>query len=164
LTEKGLDLRGRNDPKREILPTPPLLLIRMGTGRKLLPSCSREWKIGKRRILALNLSEKKNMSKGRLPVSCKKTTISLASTKRFVFPMINYLIEPTADGYTLTVWEPAPITSNRVKPFLFKANYIISSPLEAFKLLKLVQGGKKAVRSPVPGQLAKALLMHQKVN
>jgi hypothetical protein len=56
--------------------------------------------------------------------------------------MINYSIEQTGNGYTLTIWEPAPLTGDRVKPFLFKANYIISSPLEAFGLLKLVQGGR----------------------
>jgi hypothetical protein len=78
--------------------------------------------------------------------------------------MINYLIEPTGDGYTLTIWEPAPLTNNRVKPFTFKAKYFIKSPLDAFELLKLVQGGNKAVRSSVPGQLANALLRHQVVS
>jgi hypothetical protein len=71
--------------------------------------------------------------------------------------MINYLIEPLGDGYTLTVWEPAPLTGDRVKPFVFKANYIIKSPLEAFGLMKVVQGGRLSVKSPVPGQLANAL-------
>jgi hypothetical protein len=71
--------------------------------------------------------------------------------------MINYLIEPFGDGYALTVWEPAPVTSDRVKPFVFKANYIIKSPLEAFKLMKVVQGGRLSVQSPVAGQLASAL-------
>ena len=60
--------------------------------------------------------------------------------------MINYSIEQTGNGYTLTIWEPAPLTSDRVKPFVFKANYIISSPLEAFGLLKLVQGERGAVQ------------------
>lgn len=78
--------------------------------------------------------------------------------------MINYLIEPTGGGYMLTVWEPAPTTSDRLHPFFFKAKYLISSPLEAFGLLKQVQGGKGAVRSPVPGQLAKALISYQKVS
>lgn len=60
--------------------------------------------------------------------------------------MINYSIEQTGNGYTLTIWEPAPLTSDRVKPFVFKANYIISSPIEAFGLLRLVQGGTGAVQ------------------
>jgi hypothetical protein len=60
--------------------------------------------------------------------------------------MINYSIEQTGNGYTLTIWEPAPLTSDRVKPFVFKANYIISSPIEAFGLLRLVQGGRGAVQ------------------
>ena len=60
--------------------------------------------------------------------------------------MINYSIEQTGNGYTLTIWEPAPLTSDRVKPFVFKANYIISSPIEAFGLLRMVQGGRGVVQ------------------
>ncbi len=93
-------------------------------------------------------------------VSGNGIRITPASTQTFVRPMINYLIEAIDDGYMLTVWEPAPLTNERVKPFFFKANYIISSPLEAFGLLKLIQGGKGSVRSPVPGQLAKSLMNH----
>jgi hypothetical protein len=78
--------------------------------------------------------------------------------------MINYLIEQTSDGYKLTIWEPAPVTADRVKPFYFKAHYSIESPLEALNLLKLVQGGKTEVRSCVPGQLAKALMSHPHVS
>lgn len=78
--------------------------------------------------------------------------------------MLNYLIEKRDNCYKLTIWEPAPRTMDRTNAFLFKANYTISSPLEAFDLLKLVQGGKLAVRSPVPGQLAKALMSHKKVS
>lgn len=78
--------------------------------------------------------------------------------------MINYLIEPVGDSYKLTVWEPAPLSATRINPFFFKANYIISSPLEAFDILKLLQGGTGAVRSVVPGQLAKALMNYQKAS
>lgn len=78
--------------------------------------------------------------------------------------MINYTIEPKEEGYRLTVWEPAPLTSDRVNPFFFKASYLINSPLEAFNLLKLVQGGGTSVRSFVPGQLANALIRHQKTS
>jgi hypothetical protein len=60
--------------------------------------------------------------------------------------MINYSIEQIGESYTLTIWEPAPTTADRVKPFLFKANYTISSPLEAVSLVKLVQGGKVAIQ------------------
>ena len=70
--------------------------------------------------------------------------------------MMNYSIEPNGDAYMLTVWEPAPITTDRAKPFVFKANYMISSPLEAFGLLKLIKGGRRAVRSGIPDQLARA--------
>jgi hypothetical protein len=61
--------------------------------------------------------------------------------------MVNYSIVPTGDGYKLTVWEPAPITIDRLKPFAFKVNYIISSPLEALALVKLIQGTKVVARS-----------------
>lgn len=61
--------------------------------------------------------------------------------------MVNYSIVPTGDGYKLTVWEPAPITTDRLKPFAFKVNFIISSPLEAFGLVKLIQGTKVVARS-----------------
>ncbi len=64
--------------------------------------------------------------------------------------MINYSIEQIGEGYTLTIWEPAPTTGDRVKPFLFKANYTISSPLEAFGLVKLVQGGKGLTHKTSP--------------
>lgn len=78
--------------------------------------------------------------------------------------MINYSIEQNGNSYMLTVWEPTPITSDRVNPFIFKANYIINSPLEAVELLRLIQGGRGTVRSSVPGQLAKALMSHQKAS
>jgi hypothetical protein len=56
--------------------------------------------------------------------------------------MINYSIEPKGNGYTLTVWESAPLTEHRTQPFFFKAKYALTSPLEAFGLLRLFQGGK----------------------
>lgn len=42
------------------------------------------------------------------------------------------------------------MTDDRVKPFLFKANYIINSPLEALGLVKLIQGGKGATPKSMP--------------
>lgn len=42
------------------------------------------------------------------------------------------------------------MTDDRVKPFFFKANYTISSPLEALGLVKLIQGGKGATAKPIP--------------
>ncbi len=62
--------------------------------------------------------------------------------------MINYSIEPEGNGCKLTVWEPAPITSERAKPFIFKASYSTSSPLEAFNLLRLFQEGKAVAQIP----------------
>jgi hypothetical protein len=78
--------------------------------------------------------------------------------------MISYSIEPKGNSYLLTVWEPASITPDRVNPFVFKAHYILESPLEAFELLRLIQGGNGTVQSSVPGQLAKAIINHQKVS
>lgn len=62
--------------------------------------------------------------------------------------MINYSIDKTGNGYTLTVWEPAPLTKQRSQPFFFKAKYALSSPLEAFGLLRLFQGGKAYGKIP----------------
>ena len=74
--------------------------------------------------------------------------------------MLNYSLLPIDDGYTLTVWENAPLTANRVNPFLFKASYQLRSPLDAFCILKLVQRENVSLRASVPGQLASALLRH----
>jgi hypothetical protein len=78
--------------------------------------------------------------------------------------MINYSIEQKGNSYELIVWEPTPTTPDRVNPFIFKASYIIDSPLEAVELLRLIQGGNGTVRSSVPGQLAQALINHQKAS
>jgi hypothetical protein len=74
--------------------------------------------------------------------------------------MINYSLLPIDDGYTLTVWENAPLTPNRVNPFLFKASYQLRSPLEAFDILKLFQRENISLCASVPGQLANALLRY----
>jgi hypothetical protein len=62
--------------------------------------------------------------------------------------MINYSIEPRENGCMLIVWEPAPITTKRGQPFIFKAKYIISSPLEAFRLVRLFHEGKAVAQIP----------------
>jgi len=74
--------------------------------------------------------------------------------------MINYSLLPIDDGYTLTVWENAPLTPNRVSPFLFKASYQLRSPLDAFGILKIFQSENVSLCASVPGQLASALLRH----
>jgi len=71
--------------------------------------------------------------------------------------MMHYRIKPLATGYRLTIWEPAPLTSNRVHPFYFKLNFTILYPQEAEKILNLIPGQKiKAVKSnsSVSGKLA----------
>lgn len=71
--------------------------------------------------------------------------------------MMHYRIKPLARGYRLTIWEPAPLTSNRVHPFYYKLNFTILYPQEAEKILSLIPGQKiKAVKSSssVSGKLA----------
>lgn len=71
--------------------------------------------------------------------------------------MMHYCIKPLATGYRLTIWEPAPVTSNRVHPFYFKLNFTILYLQEAEKILNLIPGKKiKAVKSngSVSGKLA----------
>lgn len=62
--------------------------------------------------------------------------------------MISYSIEPSHNGYMLTVWEPAPISPRRCQPFIFKAKYITSSPAEALGLLRLFHEGKAVAQIP----------------
>lgn len=56
--------------------------------------------------------------------------------------MIYYRIEPLSKGYQLTIWEPAPVTSDRVKPFHFKLNFTTMTLLESMKILNLIPGRK----------------------
>ncbi|HAA29317.1 MAG TPA: hypothetical protein DCE56_18465 [Cyanobacteria bacterium UBA8553] len=56
--------------------------------------------------------------------------------------MIYYRIEPLTKGYQLTIWEPAPVNSDRVKPFRFKINFTTSNLLESMKILNLIPGRK----------------------
>jgi hypothetical protein len=81
---------------------------------------------------------------------------------RRVQSMINYSLLPSDDGYTLTIWENAPLTANRISPFLFKASYHLRSPLDALGILKLFQRENVSLCASVPGQLASALLRYSK--
>ena len=56
--------------------------------------------------------------------------------------MIYYKIEPLSKGYQLSIWEPAPLTSDRSKPFKFKLNFTTSTLLESMKILNLIPGKK----------------------
>lgn len=70
--------------------------------------------------------------------------------------MMHYCIKPLATGYRLTIWEPAPITHNRVNPFHFKLNFTILYPQEAEKILNMIPGQKTPFvksNSPVSGRL-----------
>lgn len=71
--------------------------------------------------------------------------------------MMHYSIKPLRTGYRLTIWEPAPLTANRVHPFYFKLHFTILYPQEAEKILNLIPGQKtRAVKSSgtLSGKLA----------
>ncbi len=56
--------------------------------------------------------------------------------------MIRYCIYPHRQGYRLTIWEPAPLTDDRIQPFHFKLHFTTNSALEAVKILNLIPGRK----------------------
>ena len=70
--------------------------------------------------------------------------------------MMHYSIKPLATSYRLTIWEPAPLTHNRVHPFHFKLNFTILYPQEAEKILSMISGQKTPFvksNSSISGQL-----------
>lgn len=48
---------------------------------------------------------------------------------------IKYRILPETEGVCLSIWEPAPRTSNRDKPYRFSLNYKLASETEAKEML-----------------------------
>lgn len=50
-------------------------------------------------------------------------------------PHLKYNITAIEGGVLLSIWEPAPKTELRVKPFLFMSRHRLPSELEAKKLL-----------------------------
>lgn len=48
---------------------------------------------------------------------------------------LEYQIIHSEDGIILSVWEPAPLTPNRVSPFMFKVNQRVESEVEAHRVL-----------------------------
>jgi hypothetical protein len=63
--------------------------------------------------------------------------------------MIQHIIELTEAGYRLVIWEPAPRTTTRVNPFIFKATYLLSSHSKALEVLNMVKGENGAISSQV---------------
>ena len=61
--------------------------------------------------------------------------------------MIQHTIELTEIGYRLVIWEPAPKTSARVSPFLFRATYLLSSPSKALEIVNMVKGEHETIFS-----------------
>lgn len=49
--------------------------------------------------------------------------------------LIKYSITPIDDGILLCIWEPAPLSESRVRPFLFMARYRLASQAEAQQIL-----------------------------
>ena len=50
---------------------------------------------------------------------------------------MKYRISHTETGVLLRVWAPAPVSEVRTRPFLFLAQYRLSSEKEALKLLRV---------------------------
>lgn len=50
-------------------------------------------------------------------------------------PHLKYNIKTTDAGVLLSIWEPAPKSEVRVKPFLFMTRHRLASELEAKRLL-----------------------------
>ena len=57
--------------------------------------------------------------------------------------MILHTVELTKEGYKLVIWEPAPLNTNRVCPFVFRATYFLSSPSKAPEIVNMVKGEKE---------------------
>jgi hypothetical protein len=49
---------------------------------------------------------------------------------------LKYSITPTEEGFHLSIWEPAPLTSTRLRPYLFMANYRLDSEEAADRILR----------------------------
>jgi hypothetical protein len=49
--------------------------------------------------------------------------------------LLKYNLTRTEIGVLLSIWEPAPLSENRVKPFLFMANHRLPSADEAEEIL-----------------------------
>ena len=50
---------------------------------------------------------------------------------------IHYRLTVIEDGVRLRLWEPAPKTNQRVSPYLFMVNYVLTSETEAKEVLNL---------------------------
>lgn len=53
--------------------------------------------------------------------------------------LLKYNLTRSKDGIQLCIWEPAPITPDRVKPFLFMARYRLVSEEEVRDILQSYQ-------------------------
>lgn len=54
--------------------------------------------------------------------------------------MILHTLELTKAGYKLVIWEPAPKTTTRLSPFMFRATYFLARPSEATEILNMIEG------------------------
>jgi hypothetical protein len=75
--------------------------------------------------------------------------------------MIRYCINPIHQGYRLTIWEPAALTSSRVQPFHFKLNFTTISVQEAENILNLIPGEK--TQAFIPNSSSAQSTLAQKV-
>lgn len=64
--------------------------------------------------------------------------------------IIHYRLIEIEEGVRLRVWEPAPKNNQRLNPYLFMVNYVLTSETEAKKVLNLylqVNGAKSLISS-----------------
>ena len=51
---------------------------------------------------------------------------------------LNYRVKKSESGIRLSIWEDAPLTDTRTKPFTFKANYRLTTQEEVLNILDLL--------------------------
>ncbi|MCG8364109.1 MAG: hypothetical protein MJA27_12360 [Pseudanabaenales cyanobacterium] len=56
---------------------------------------------------------------------------------------MKYRISHTETGILLRVWAPAPLTEARTRPYLFLAQYRVSTEKEAMQLLSTYLSGEQ---------------------
>jgi hypothetical protein len=60
---------------------------------------------------------------------------------------LNYRMASQGDRILLSIWEESVVSENRLKPFLFKARYLVDSQEEATEILQQYQ---ETYRSSIP--------------
>ncbi|NJN87870.1 MAG: hypothetical protein HC881_18195 [Leptolyngbyaceae cyanobacterium SL_7_1] len=64
--------------------------------------------------------------------------------------LIKYSMTPIDEGVLLCIWEPAPLSESRVRPFLFMARYRLASETEAQQILEYYETIYEAAPTETP--------------